>query len=82
MRMYSGVPAAAGLVKSGKARGEGTGQRSRNGLARPVNSHGRSRGRLAAVAAKDLLPLPDLGPALFEGGSIGVQTLVKYCVIL
>ena len=39
-------------------------------------------GAVAAVAAKDLLPLPDLGPALFEDGTIGVQTLDKYRVIL
>ena len=80
--MYSGVPAAAGLVKRGKARGEGTGSRSRNGLARPVNSHGRSCGCLAAVAAKDLLPPLDLGPALFEGCTIGVQMLDKYRILL
>ena len=64
--------------QEGRAQGRGSGE----GLARPINNHGRSCGRRAAVAAKDLLPLPDLGPALFEGGSIGVQTLVKYRVIL
>jgi hypothetical protein len=64
--------------QEGECREEGMGE----GLASPINNHGRWRGRRAAVAAKDLLPLPELGPALFEGGSIGVQTLIKYRVIL
>ena len=52
------------------------------GLARAINNHGRSHGRRAAVATKELLPLSDLGPVLFESGTIGVQTLDKYRVIL
>src|SRR5215467_4924785 len=53
-----------------------------NGLASSINDHGHPCERRAAVAAKDLLSLPELGPALFEGGTTGVQTLDKYRVIL
>ena len=74
----SGGPCQERIRKRGGHREEGV----RKGLASPINNHGRSRWRRAAVAAKDLLPLLELGPALFEGGSIGVQTLVKYRVIL
>jgi len=45
------------------------------GLARPINNHGRSRRCCTAVAAQDLLPLSDLRPALCESDATGVQTL-------
>ena len=75
-------PQRRALSREDSQEGRAQGRRVWEGLASPINNHGRSCGRRAAVAAKDLLPLPDLGPALFEGGSIGVQTLVKYRVIL
>ena len=41
-----------------------------------------ARGAPGCRSRQGPLPLLDLGPALFEDGTIGVQTLDKYRVIL
>ena len=83
LHLPSGVPAASGFVKRGNAlagahRAEGVWK----GLAGSINNPERPRGRRAVVAVEDLLALPDLQPALFVGGTLGMQTLDKYRILL
>src|SRR5262245_42660015 len=73
LHLYSGVTVAAVIVKRGSREGR-TQSRGRGGdLARSVNKHGHARGCRTDVAAKDLLPLPNLCPVLCEGFAIGMQ---------